>query len=166
MDYISSDTNVWTDFDVIGKLELPFKLQYTYLMDEDAAEEELLAPPNLGKRLVELGLKKVSLSEEEFYLVEELNEKYRKLSTYDCAALAIAKIRGITLMSGDGSLRKAAVKESVSVIGTIGILDELYANRIIATEEYRACFKNLKDNNGGKIRLPMSELENRLNRIG
>jgi len=166
MDYISSDTNVWIDFDVIGKLELPFKLQYIYLMNEDAAEDELLSPPYLGRKLVELGLQKVSLSEEEFYLAEEFKVKYLKLSTYDCVALAIAKKRGITLLSGDGPLRKAAVKESVDVKGTIGIIDELYANGIIEMEEYKLCLIGLKENNGGKVRLPLKEIEGRLKMIG
>lgn len=50
MEYISSDTNVWLDFEVIGKLELPFKLPYTYLMNDDAIQDELLSPPGLGKK--------------------------------------------------------------------------------------------------------------------
>ncbi len=34
--YISSDTNVWIDFSVIGRIELPFRLPYTYMMNSDA----------------------------------------------------------------------------------------------------------------------------------
>ena len=41
MEYISSDTNVWLDFATINKLEIPFKLPYTYIMNEDAIAEEL-----------------------------------------------------------------------------------------------------------------------------
>ena len=44
-----------------------------------------------------------------------------KLSIYDRIALAIAKHRGITLLTGDGALRKAARAEGVHVLGTIGI---------------------------------------------
>ena len=98
MVYISSDTNVWLDFSTINKLDIPFKLPYTYIMNEDAIENELLSPKGLQKALIGLGLKAVELSEEEFYLAEEYSAKYSKPSLYDCVALAIAKVRGITLM--------------------------------------------------------------------
>ena len=38
MEFISSDTNVWIDFCTIDKLYLP----YTYIMNNDAIEDELL----------------------------------------------------------------------------------------------------------------------------
>ncbi len=68
MEYISSDTNVWIDFVVIGHLEFPFRLPYVYLMNKDSAEDELLNPPELGNILVELGLRKIAISETEFFL--------------------------------------------------------------------------------------------------
>lgn len=163
MEYISSDTNVWLDFSVIDRLELPFKLPYTYIMNNDAVENELLSPPDLNKRLQELGLESVELSEEEFYLAYELNQKYKKPSTYDCVALAIAKIRGIVLLTGDGPLRKAAVDEGVTVMGTIGVLDQLMENSLIETEEYLYCIERLLEENGGKVRLPKNELIKRIN---
>lgn len=135
MEYISSDTNVWLDFATINRLEFPFKLPYTYIMNEDAIEDELLSPKELRETLVGLGLKAVELSEEEFYLAEEYNAKYQKPSLYDCVALAIAKVRGITLMTGDGPLRKAAEQENVDVIGTIGVLDRLYEGQYIKKED-------------------------------
>lgn len=122
MKYISSDTNVWLDFAVIGRLDAPFQLLYTYIMNEDAIEDELLSSKGLRENLKKLGLKGVELTEE-FYLAEEYNMRYRKPSLYDCVALTIAKVRGLTLMTGDGPLRKAAMAENVAVVGTIGVLD-------------------------------------------
>lgn len=116
MQFISSDTNVWVDFVTINRLALPFKLPYIYLMDEEAITNELLYPAGLGDTLTKLGLKAVELTEEEFFLAEEFNAKYKKPSIYDCIALAIAKCRGITLLSGDGPLRKAAIQEGAHVI--------------------------------------------------
>ena len=162
MDYISSDTNVWLDFVTINRLEIPFKLPYTYLMNNDAIEDELLSPKELRENLVKFGLQAVELSEEEFYLAEEYSRKYAKPSLYDCVALAIAKVRGITLMTGDGPLRKAAVQENVQVIGTIGVLDQLYSGNYIDKEEYRYCITALLDNNGKKVRLPEKELLKRV----
>lgn len=63
MEYISSDTNVWLDFATINRLEIPFKLPYTYIMNEDAITDELLSPKELRDNLVGLGLQAVELSE-------------------------------------------------------------------------------------------------------
>lgn len=165
MEYISSDTNVWLDFVTINRLEIPFKLPYTYIMNDDAIEDELLSPKELRENLVGLGLQAVELTEEEFYLAEEYNQKYAKPSLYDCVALAIAKVRGITLMTGDGPLRKAAEQEQVQVMGTIGVLDQLYNGNYIDKEEYTYCIKALLDNNGNKVRLPNSELLKRVDSV-
>ena len=163
MEHISSDTNVWIDFATIDCLELPFKLPYIYLMNQDAIEDEIQKPPGLGEKLIQLGLQKTQLSEEEFFLAEELIERYAKPSLYDCIALAIAKVRGITLLTGDGSLRKATASERVNVIGTIGILDQLLEGQYINLDDYGNCIVSLLKNNGGKIRLPENELKKRLN---
>lgn len=56
--FISSDTNIWLDFDTVNRLDYPFKLPYTYLMNDDVVESELVVPEGLGERLVQLGLKK------------------------------------------------------------------------------------------------------------
>lgn len=162
MEYISSDTNIWLDFAVIDRLDLPFRLPYIYLMDKDAIEDELLNPPDIGKRLVEMGLRKTELTEDEFMLAEELTAKYAKPSLYDCIALAIAKARGITLLTGDGPLRKAAKAEGVLVMGTIGILDQLSDGQYIDTKEFKYCIEELLKNNGKKVRLPEGELQRRL----
>lgn len=66
------------------------------------------------------------------------------------------------LLTGDGSLRKAAQAEGVPVIGTIGILDQLYDGAYIEREEYLECLKRLQQYNGGKVRLPGKELEKRI----
>lgn len=162
MEYISSDTNIWLDFMAIDRLELPFRLPYVYLMDNDAIEDELLNPPDIGKELVKMGLQKTELTEAEFFLAEELTDRYAKPSLYDCIALAIAKMRGIILLTGDGPLRKAAKIEGVQVIGTIGILDQLVEGQYIALNEFQYCIKELLKHNGGKVRLPENELKKRL----
>lgn len=54
---------------------------------------------------------------------------YPKLSIQDRIALAIAKQRNIVLLPGDMALRKAATKEGVSIMGTLGVLGRLYSVR-------------------------------------
>ena len=165
MEYISSDTNVWFDFATIDRLELPFRLPYTYIMNEDAITDELLSPKDLRETLIGFGLIAVELSEEEFYLAEEYGDRFKKLSIYDRVALAMAKVRGITLMTGDGPLRKAALQEKVIVIGTIGVLDRLYEGQYVDKTEYTYCLETLKQNNGQRVRLPEDELDKRLEHL-
>lgn len=165
MEYISSDTNVWLDFVTIGHLELPFKLPYTYLMNIDAVHDELLSPPELGKNLLSLGLAETELTEKEFFLAGEYVERFVKLSVYDSVALSIAKCRNIVLMTGDGALRNAAKIEKVAVIGTIGVLDRLYHGEYIGEDVYLECLVKLRKFNGGKVRLPVKEIEGRIEKI-
>lgn len=102
-------------------------------MNEDAITDELLSPPELGKELISYGLKPVGISIEEFELAQSYGEKYIKLSIYDRIALSIAKNRSITLLTGDGALRKASRQEGVQVIGTLGIVDQLLMRNLIST---------------------------------
>lgn len=162
MEYISSDTNIWIDFSTINKMALPFRLPYTYIMNSDAIDDELLNPANLKENLLNLGLKKVELDSSEFLLATKYALTYNRLSTYDTIALAIAKNRKITLLTGDGRLREAAKKEFVNVVGTLGILDMLYAYEHISEEEYDECLNELKKHNNAEVRLPGAEIERRL----
>lgn len=164
MEFISSDTNVWVDFASIDRLALPFKLPYVYLMYEEAISNELLQPEGIDENLTRFGLQAVELTEEEFYLAEELNQKYLKPSTYDCIALAIAKCRRIILLTGDGALRRAAIKEGVEVMGSIKILDLLLEGNLIDTTEYLYCLEEFERQNGNEIRLPQSALQERIDK--
>ena len=165
MEFVSSDTNVWIDFSIINRTSLPFRLPYKYIMNTDAIEDELLSPVGLGAELLKCGLIGVELELNEFELAELYGRKYLSLSIYDRIALAIAKNRNIILLTGDGMLRKAAVKEEVKVIGTIGILDALYKGHHIDKAEYGTCLVELQKHNGQKVRLPKSEIEARLNQL-
>lgn len=165
MEYISSDTNVWIDYMAIEKLELPFRLPFTYLMNQDAIVDELLSPKGMREELLRLGLKPTELTEDEFYYGLKIAETHPRLSEYDCSALAIAKYRGLVLMTGDAALRKAALSEGVSVMGTIGLLDKLYEDEKITSEEYRECLLLLIKVNGREVRLPYVELQNRINKL-
>lgn len=166
MEYISSDTNVWIDFMKIEILNLPFKLQYVYLMENSTISEELLVPEGLNARLVELGLKGTDMSFEEYILAEEYGSKYKRLSNHDCIALAIAKNRKIILLTGDLNLRKAAKAEKVNIMGTLKILDELIGGKLISSAEYEDCLCKLSELNGGVVRLPQDEIDKRLKRKG
>lgn len=80
----------------------------------------------------------------------------------DRIALAIAKQRGIVLLTGDKALRKAASQEGVSTLGTLGVLDRLLSGNYIDKDEYLTCITSLKQHNGYEVRLPTDELDKRL----
>lgn len=113
-------------------------------MNNDAIEDELLSPQGLNEQLLKLGLVGVELTEEEFYLALDYSSRYKKPSKYDCVALAIAKNRGLTLLTGDGPLRKVAILEDVKVIGTIGLLDLLLKQKQITSFDILNVLRLLK----------------------
>lgn len=162
MEYISSDTNIWIDFQTVDALELPFRLDCTYLMSSDTLNAEWLKPKGRGPRLVQLGLKAVDITTEEFYYADEIQSKNKRLSVYDCLALAIAKFRGIVLLTGDRRLRQTAEKEGVMVHGSLWIFDELLRCERITADEYKHFMLELKKHNGDRIRLPESEIDKRI----
>ena len=161
MELISSDTNIWFDFNSAGFLSLPFSLsdRYEFIISSDTLKEEVLYPPNLSTQLTELGLRAVKVNPDETLLsVEYL--KYRVLSPYDRIALAIAKSRAIILLTGDDGLRKAAEKENVEVHGTLWIADEALHNKKIYSQTYKQLLEALSAN--PRIRLPKAEIAKRL----
>ena len=165
MEFISSDTKVWIDIRVISRLSLPFRLPYTYIMYRESIASELLTPAGFQHELTAAGLVSVEIPIEEFILAESWGNIYPRLSVQDRIALAIAKERKIILLTGDMALRKAAGKEGVSVLGTIGELVKLYEGKYILQDEYEYCLSELLKHNGGEIRLPSSELKKRLDNL-
>ena len=82
--------------------------------------------------MLEAGLVGVDITIEEFSLADSWENIYPKLSIQDRIALAIAKQRNIVLLPGDMALRKAATKEGVSIMGTLGVLGRLYSVCLIS----------------------------------
>lgn len=112
--------------------------------------------------MLEAGLVGVDITIEEFSLADSWENIYPKLSIQDRIALAIAKQRNIVLLPGDMALRKAATKEGVSIMGTLGVLGRLYEGSYITSDEYEYCLSGFLRQNGGVVRLPNSELKKRL----
>lgn len=164
MEIISSDTNIWLDFEIVGCLEEPFKLKdvHKYIMSADTLRDEILSPPELGLRLVELGVEAVEITEREYILVSSYAEKYAQLSVYDRIALSIAVNRKIKLLSGDKALRTAAQREGVEVHGSLWILDMLLLLGKVQKSRYIEILRKMKSLNGNRIRLPEKEIEKRL----
>ena len=164
MEYISSDTNVWIDFYIIDRLYLPFRLRFTYVMYKESIINELLSPADLPEKLISFGLKPIDINTQEAILAMQYQKDYRKLTYPDRIALAIAKNRNIPLMTGDKDLRKAAQKEKVQLIGTIGIVDLLHEYNYLDINEYLEVLRDFSNanKNNVQVRLPQKELDLRI----
>ena len=160
---LSCDTNIWIDFDVIGGLDLPFRLPISFIMFEEAIRDEMTSPS--GEQLLNMGLSSVAITEAELYYAADLMTADEKLSRWDCVALAIAKKRNIWLLTGDKRLRRAAEREGVRVVGSIWILDRLLAEQCISSRRYAECLQKMLDDKSGKIRLPRDEIQKRLSSV-
>ena len=155
---IVSDTNVWLDYEAIHCPTLPLGLSCQIVMWEEAIEREL---GELGYALIRAGLVSTEITTEEFYLAESYETKYRNPSRFDRVALAIAKNRGLRLVTGDKALRLAAEVEGVITSGTIWILDRLLMEGMLSDRQYRKCAGNFLDA-CDRRRLPVDELRVRL----
>ena len=161
--FISSDTNIWFDFEAIGHLEHPFLLNHSYYISDFTFDEEIYLSKEIRQCVTSNNLLVTSVNSDELALVNVLSGKYQNLSFYDAVALAIAIKRKWTLLSGDGFLRKAAKNEKIVCHGSIWIYDQLLKEKKITKQCYKNCLKKfLKQVRLGKRRFPIDELERRI----
>ena len=83
------------------------------------------------------------------------------LSFTDCAVCHYAKINDYTLLTGDGQLRKQAIKSNVKVKGIIYVFDILVEHQIITSQLAAERLSQLYKVNQ---RLPQKEIEERIAR--
>jgi hypothetical protein len=96
----------------------------------DVILAELKEPP--GNSLISLGYESFQLTPEVVDIVFQFANRYTKPSRTDLFALAAAKTLEMTLLTGDGNLRKAANKEQVDVHGLLWLLDKLFDAQLVA----------------------------------
>ncbi|WP_269152308.1 hypothetical protein [Photobacterium damselae] len=101
----------------------------------------------------------VELSGENMQTVAELRERYSDPSFYDCLALVLARVEQCELLSGDGDLRRAAIREGVQVRGTIWIVERLIIDQIITPEKARRAYERMQE---AGSRLPWNDAYRRL----
>ncbi len=138
-----TDANIWIDLHCGGITAEVFKLGLELAMP-DLVAEEMLNPP--VDELTSLGLKIIEIPG---LLLEEipiLSREYRKPSRRDLSALAVARSQGAMLLTGDKDLRTAARVELGEVRGTLWLLKELVASKIITGRRAAA---SLRENAGG-----------------
>ncbi len=151
-----TDTNIWIDLHRGGLIENAFELPLE-LVAPDVIISELQTPS--GDSLVSFGLHMQELSGSQVLMVLDLAERYIHPSREDLFALVLAKEINAVLLTGDGSLRDAAIEEGVKVHGVIWLIDQMVEHGIIDKRE-RAVSLKLIVKSGS--RLPCEEVKARL----
>ncbi len=161
--HISSDTNIWFDFETIGFMGHPFLLDNEYYLSDVTYHDEVQFSDTIQKIVESDQLHITSVPAKELQQAVEFSENYPEISIHDAIALAIAKNREWTLLSGDGNLRKVAEKESVECHGTLWIYSLLKKENKVSDKEYKEALEKLLDavNNKGR-RLPINEIRRML----
>src|SRR5580658_6947994 len=105
-----SDTSVLIDLERGGFLEVMFALPHQFAVPDVLYQREM---QGWGARLVELGLRVEEVSKDGVASALRYRSEKRFLSVPDSFALALAKERAWTLLTGDGDLRTLATGENV-----------------------------------------------------
>ncbi|MDT8398374.1 MAG: type II toxin-antitoxin system VapC family toxin [Pseudomonadales bacterium] len=118
-----SDTNVWIDLHRGGLLIEAFKLPFSFITT-DFVRAELNQPD--GKDLEQLGLQVVPLNDKDIKALDKLTISLRNSSLADVSCFYLAQREEITLLTNDKAIRKAAMNATISVHGTLWLLDQLF----------------------------------------
>lgn len=155
-EYLSAyvvDANVLIDLHAGGLLDVIPQLPFKFLAP-DVVIAELVEPE--GKTLLRLGLESHSLDGEHVAEVYRLAAAHADVSVNDLFALVLAQTFGTTLLTGDKHLRVVAHKEGAAVRGTLWLLDEIVALKLVPAQTARQALElMLKEGR----RLPKAECQ-------
>ena len=143
MPLLISDANVLIDMEVSGLLERMFALPHEFATPDLLYEDEL---EEHHPDLPQLGLKLRGLDGEGIHAATMFRQRYRRVSTYDCAALALAVNLECRLLTGDLALREAARQENVEVVGTLWLVEEMIVHQLISAKQARSAFDHMRRN--------------------
>lgn len=133
MNYIYiSDTNIWIDFrnaDLLSALfQLPFTLRSTDFVISELDDFDLA-------EMINLGLDILSLDADAIRSLLDMTDEHNNSSLADVSCYYLAKQTGHPLLTGDGQLRKQAVKDGIQVHGALWLLDQLIEQDILTKPE-------------------------------
>ena len=118
-----SDTSVLIDLERGSFLEVIFSLPFEFAVPDVLYHREMEG--DWGARLVALGLRVEEVSKEGVANALRYRTQRRALSVPDSFALALAKEREWSLLTGDNHLRELAADENVECHGVLWLLDQM-----------------------------------------
>lgn len=158
MEVLVSDTSVLIDLERGSLLESAFRLPFTFTVPDLLYAREL--ENHGGADLVRLGLRVEELDGSAVALALGYRRRRRSLSLPDSFALALAKTKAWTLLSGDRGLRELAEEEDVACHGVLWLLDRIFEHRVMDRNDLCAGLDKLAAH--PRCRLPGSEIRKRL----
>jgi len=155
-----SDTSVLIDLERGSLLEAIFVLPHGFAVPDVLYHRELQG--ELGNRLVSLGLRIEEVSPQGVASAIGYRMHRPTLSAPDSLALALAKERRWTLLTGDSELRLLAAAERVECHGVLWVLDLMEQAGTPAIRLLRGGLEAMA--NHPRCRLPRREITVRLER--
>ncbi len=149
-----SDANILIDMESGNLLERLFQLPIRIAIPDILYREEI-EPGTPGLELIGLCLLEIT-GEYVAYAVNLLKKYGKGPSHNDYLALALAKQEGCPLLTGDKQLRKVALSEEVSTMGTIWLLRTMVEHNIVTVQQTLDAIEKMRT--AGR-RLPWSEAE-------
>jgi len=165
MRLLISDANILIDMEAGALMETLFRLPMQFGIPDLLYYEEI---EEGSPGLEQLGLQIMEVSGDFVKYAALLPSQYNptlpaknsaKPSHNDYLALALAKQESCTLLTGDANLRIVASKESVTVMGTIGLLCAMVENQLLTVDDALKALHKMKE---GKRRLPWPDAEKML----
>lgn len=165
MRLLISDANILIDMEAGALMETLFRLPMQFGIPDLLYYEEI---EEGSPGLEQLGLQIMEVSGDFVKYAAALPRQYNpmlpakhgaKPSHNDYLALALAKQKSCTLLTGDANLRIVASKESVTVMGTIGLLCAMLENQLLTVDDALKALHKMKE---GKRRLPWPDAEKML----
>ncbi len=155
-----SDTSVLIDLERGGLLEPIFSLPYQFAVPDVLYRRELAG--EWGDCLVGLGLRVEEVSAAGVANALRYRAARPVLSVPDSFALALARERQWTLLTGDAQLRELAVVEQVECHGVLWVVDRMEEARVPGIQTLRNAL--LAISRHPRCRLPRREIAIRLER--
>jgi hypothetical protein len=129
MQLVVTDTNIIIDLDAGGLLEDIFCLPNVEFCVPDVLYVEELA--DAYGILPGLGLKVLPQPPEAVGYVEQLRSRFKRQSSNDLFALALARTLNGALLAGDCAMSEVARAERIKVHGMVWLMEQLLVARII-----------------------------------
>lgn len=167
MEIVVNDTNILIDLYESGLLKYcdAVKLEF-HTLDMIVEEVEEVNQRTAVDELVERGVLKVkSLSGEQMTtLMQKIDENDGKcnLSPEDISVMIYAKENGYRLLTGDKTLRKAAMLENVTVSGILFLTNKMIDDNVISGPEMADALERMI---GTNKRLPLKQIREKIDEL-
>lgn len=165
MAIIVSDSSVIIDLTKVRLVESAFRLPHDFYIPDVMFADELISLGDYTRQnLLAAGLQIGELDSAGVQLALSFPQRYSRLSTNDCFALALAETTGSVLLTGDRKLTDAAGDRGLESHGLIWLCDEMNDHGTVDRATLRQALEEL--DRDPLVRLPRTELRRRIRGLG